>query len=78
MELRWNRNPEPDVAGYDLYRQEKGTDSPIKLNPRTLHDVYFFDATADPAKTYVYRLKAIDNSPRRNQSEFSQETEVGP
>jgi len=78
VELRWNWNPEPDVAGYDLYRQEKGTDSLVKLNPQIITEPYFFDAAADPQKTYLYRLKAIDNSPRRNQSEFSQEAEVGP
>jgi hypothetical protein len=78
VELRWNRNPEPDVAGYDLYRQEKETDALIKLNSQDLTETYFFDATADPQKTYLYRLKAIDNSPRRNQSEFSQEAEVNP
>jgi hypothetical protein len=78
VELRWNRNPEPDVAGYNLYRQEKGTESLGKLNSGVITDVYFFDAMAEPGKTYLYRLKAIDNSPRQNQSEFSQEIEVGP
>ena len=78
VELRWNRNPEPDLAGYDLYRWEKGTDASVKVNSRILTEPYFFDATADPLKSYRYRLKAIDNSPRRNQSEFSQETEVNP
>ena len=78
VELRWNRNPEPDVAGYDLYRKERGADSFIKVNARTITDPYFFDETAEPGKTYTYRLKAIDNSPRRNQSEFSQEMEIGP
>jgi hypothetical protein len=77
-ELRWNRNPEADIAGYDLYRQEKGKGPVIKLNPRPITDPYFFDATADPGKTYIYRLKAIDNSTRRNESEFSREAEVGP
>jgi len=78
VELRWNRNPEPDVAGYDLYRREKETDAPLKVNSQIITEPYFFDAAADPQKTYFYRLKAIDNSPRRNQSEFSQEAEVGP
>jgi len=78
VELRWNRNPESDVAGYDLYRQEKGTESLSKLNPQVIADPYFFDVTADPGKTYLYRLKAIDNSPRRNQSDFSQEEEITP
>jgi hypothetical protein len=78
VELRWNRNPEPDVAGYDLYRQEMGTDDSAKVNSRLLTEPYFFDTTADPRKAYLYRLKAVDNSPRRNQSQFSLEAEVGP
>jgi len=78
VELRWNRNPEPDVAGYDLYRQETGADAPVKVNPQIITESYFFDTTADLEKTYIYRLKAIDNSLRRNQSEFSLEAEVGP
>jgi len=78
VELRWNRNPEPDVAGYDLYRQEVGEDAPVKVNPQIITEPYFFDTTADLGKTYSYRLKAIDNSFRRNQSEFSREAEVGP
>jgi len=76
--LRWNRNPEPDVVGYDLYRQEIGTDASVKVNPQVITESYFFDVAADPRKAYLYRLKAIDNSPRRNQSEFSLEAEVGP
>jgi hypothetical protein len=78
VELRWNRNPEPDVAGYDLYRREKETDASLKMNSQIITEPYFFDATADPLKSYLYRLKAVDNSPLRNQSEFSQEAEVHP
>jgi hypothetical protein len=48
------------------------------MNPQVIADPYFFDVTADPGKTYLYRLKAIDNSPRRNQSDFSQEEEITP
>jgi hypothetical protein len=78
VELRWNRNPEADIVGYDLYRREKGAEPWRKLNSQIIADPFFFDATADPRKTYIYRLKAIDNSPRRNQSEFSREEEVTP
>jgi hypothetical protein len=78
VELRWNRNPEPDVAGYDLYRREEETDAFLKVNSQIITEPYFFDATADPLKSYLYRLKAVDNSPLRNQSEFSQEAEVHP
>ncbi len=78
VELRWNINPEPDVAGYDLYRQEKDSDEVVKVNSQLISEPYYFDASADPQKSYIYRLKAVDQSARRNQSEFSQEAEVSP
>jgi hypothetical protein len=78
VELRWNINPEPDVAGYDLYRQEKDSDIVLKVNPQLIPETYFLDTSADPQKSYTYRLKAVDRSPRGNQSEFSQEIEISP
>ena len=76
--LRWNQNPEPDIAGYDLYRQEKGEQAFIRINPHLITDPYFLDGSADPQKTYLYRLKAVDNSPSRNESDFSREVEASP
>ena len=78
VELRWNRNPEPDIAGYDIYRQEIGTETSIKVNSQLIPEPYFFDSSADPLKSYLYRVKAVDNSPSKNQSDFSQEAEVTP
>jgi fibronectin type 3 domain-containing protein len=77
IELRWDINPEPDVAGYDLYRQEKDSDM-VRVNSQIIPESYFFDASADPHKSYTYRLRAVDRSPRKNQSEFSQEIEATP
>jgi len=76
--LRWNPNPEPDVAGYNVYRREKGESAFIKANPRLITENYFLDREADPHKTYFYRLKAMDTSPAKNESEFSKEVEVSP
>jgi uncharacterized protein len=78
VELRWNINPEPDVAGYDLYRREKGSDIVAKVNPQLIPEAYYLDVSADPQKSYTYQLKAVDSSPLKNQSEFSQEAEVSP
>jgi hypothetical protein len=76
--LRWNQNPEPDVAGYNLYRREKGETVFVKINPQLITENYFLDKEADPHKSYLYRLTAVDTSPAKNESEFSKEVEVSP
>ena len=74
--LRWNQNPEPDIGGYDLYRREKGGNAFSKINPHLITEPYFLDGSADPQKTYLYGLKAVDRSPSRKESEFSLEVEI--
>jgi fibronectin type 3 domain-containing protein len=76
--LRWNPNPEPDIAGYNVYRREKGESAFTKINPQLISEQYFLDKEADPHKSYSYRLRAVDTSPAKNESEFSQEVEVSP
>ena len=76
--LRWNENPEPDVAGYDVYRRAEGDESFRKVNPALIKEPYFLDRTADLKKTYTYRLKAVDSSLSPNESDFSQDVEVSP
>jgi fibronectin type 3 domain-containing protein len=76
--LRWNPNPEADIAGYNVYRREKGESAFTRINPKLITENYFLDREADPQKTYFYRLKAVDTSPARNESEFSKEVEVSP
>jgi len=76
--LRWNPNPEPDIAGYNLYRLEKGESDFTKINPQLITENYFLDKEADPHRSYFYRLKAVDISPARNESKFSKEVEVFP
>jgi hypothetical protein len=78
VELRWNRSPEPDIAGYDVYRRAEGEESFTRINPRPVTEPYFLDPTADPRKAYHYRLKAVDSSPGKMESEFSMEVESRP
>lgn len=78
VELRWNRNPEPDIAGYDVYRKAEGEETLIKINPQPIIEPYFLDSAAEPRKTYHYRLKAVDSSPGKMESEFSLEVESRP
>lgn len=74
--LRWDENPEPDIAGYDIYRKEEGEATFRKINPQLIKELYFLDTTANPQKSYVYRLKAVNSSGK--ESEFSQDVEVRP
>lgn len=76
--LRWDRNPEPDIAGYDVYRREKQEETSRKINTRLINEPYFLDDSAHPQKSYYYRLKAVDTSPARNESDFSKEVEASP
>ncbi len=78
VELHWNRNPEPDVAGYQLYRKPKGEERFLKINSQVITENYFLDRAADPKKSYEYRLTAVDSSPARRESDFSQEVEISP
>jgi len=74
--LRWNASPEPDIAGYEVYRREEGGEPLRKISPELIKDPYFLDPTANPQKTHVYGLKAIDSSGK--ESGFSQEATVSP
>jgi hypothetical protein len=76
--LRWDKNPEPDIAGYNLYRREKEGKESVPMNPRLITENYFLDGSADLQRAYFYRLQAVDSSPSGNESDFSKEVEVAP
>jgi len=76
--LRWDENPEPDVAGYDVYRRAAEEETFRKINPALVKQPYYLDATADPRKPYTYRLRAVDSPFPHRESEFSQDAEVSP
>ncbi len=76
--LRWDAHPEPHIAGFDLYRRAEDEGEFKKINTLLLTERYFLDTAVDHKKTYYYRLKAIDSSPDKRESEFSRETAVTP
>jgi predicted small lipoprotein YifL len=76
--LRWDENPEPDVAGYDVYRRAEDEETFRKMTPGLIREPHFLDPSADPRKSYTYRLKAVDSSPTPKESDFSQDADVSP
>lgn len=76
--LRWDENPEPDIAGYHLYRKGKEEKEFLKINTGLVGENYFLDRSADPQQSYAYRLQAVDSSPSKNESDFSREIDVAP
>ncbi len=71
IDLTWNANSDPDLAGYNVYRREDGT-QPVKLNSELLKSPAYRDATVAPGKRYFYSVTAVDS--RGNESARSQET----
>jgi hypothetical protein len=64
-----------DVAGYRLYRSEAGSGSFTRLGGLLTGNVYT-DRTAASSRSWRYRVTAVDDSPRANESAPSPEAEV--
>jgi fibronectin type 3 domain-containing protein len=73
IELRWERNEEPDVAGYYIYRKVDGEIFPQCINERMTKEVSYRDERVSPNKKYHYFVTAVDSSPHRNESQPSEE-----
>ena len=58
VELVWNRDEEPDLAGYRVYRAE-GSAPFIKISDGKTTPT-FSDRTAEKGKTYRYQVSAFD------------------
>jgi fibronectin type 3 domain-containing protein len=70
IDLVWAPNTEPDLAGYNVYRHEPGT-QPVKINSESVKAPAFRDAGVLPGNQYFYSVSAIDV--RGNESLRSEE-----
>lgn len=69
IELRWLPSPEPDLAGYRVWRRAAGEPQFRLLTPRLLSQPYFVDREARRGQLYYYTVTAVDNSRRQNESQ---------
>ncbi len=76
IELNWRRNREPDLLGYNIYRRKEGEKEFKKINSIPLTKETYLDREVQIGQDYEYAVTAVDHSPRRNESPFSEEVRV--
>jgi len=72
IELSWQRNTEPDLFGYFVYRRDRREGEYRRLNESPLGAPIYVDRTALLGMSYEYAVTAVDGSPQRNESAFSE------
>jgi hypothetical protein len=70
IDLVWAPNTEPDLAGYNIYRQE-GSGASAKINSELVKSPAYRDAEIASGHSYTYSVSAVDV--RGNESRPSEE-----
>jgi hypothetical protein len=73
VELIWNANLEPDLAGYNVYRRQDGKPSQ-RVNKDLVRTPIYRDPAIEAQGHYFYRVTAVDLS--GNESKPSTETQA--
>ena len=68
MNLGWDANPEPDLAGYLILRGEAPGDTLQPLTPAAITATSYEDKTVQPGVRYVYAIIAVDKASPPNRS----------
>ena len=77
VELSWSPSPEPDTAGYHVYRASPGSSAgraPVRLTSAPLATPAFSDRNVQTGAHYAYNVSAADE--KGNESPPSPPTEV--
>jgi hypothetical protein len=68
INLIWDPNTEPDLAGYIVLRGEAPGGTLQPLTPAPIHETTYRDATVTAGVRYVYVVMAVDNATPPNTS----------
>ncbi len=71
IDLSWNPDTEPDLAGYNVYRHLAGQ-PPVKINSELVKTPAYRDSNVRSGQTYFYAVTAVDV--RGNESARSADT----
>jgi hypothetical protein len=58
--LLWSAPPDPDVAGYRIYRRRNGAADRELLDTELIRELSYRDQKVQPATTYTYSVHAVD------------------
>jgi hypothetical protein len=71
VNLIWDANTEPDLAGYLVLRGEAPGDTLQPLTPAPIRETRYQDRSTRPGVTYVYAIVAVDRATPPNRSAAS-------
>ena len=74
--ITWEPNIDSDLEGYYVYRRGGRETLPARISSLIKEETMYLDKTFAPGLTYYYSVTSIDQSPRHNESDFSQELKV--
>jgi len=75
INLIWEPNTEPDLAGYIVLRGTAPGETLQALTPTPIRETTYRDQTATPGVRYVYAVVAVDNATPQNVSAQSNRVE---
>jgi len=76
VELSWGISPEPDLAGYRIYRSDLESTPGERLDADLLPSPAFRDNSVVSGKQYVYRVSAVDRAGNESAASVSVSVEV--
>jgi hypothetical protein len=75
INLIWEPNTDPDLAGYIVLRGTAPGDTLQALTPTPIRETTYRDASVRPGERYVYAVVAVDNATPQNVSGQSNRVE---